>query len=48
MIRSSKSDIERNKQIEDGKIMDPDGIIKQNKKINNSLKCKYKYIKNIL
>ena len=28
--------------------MDPDGIIKQNKKINNSLKCKYKYKKHII
>ena len=41
MIKSQRSDIERNKMIEDGKMIDTDEIIKQ-KQIINNIKNKYK------
>ena len=41
MIKSQRSDIERNKMIEDGKMIDIDEIIKQ-KQIINNIKNKYK------
>ena len=37
MIKSQRSDIERNKQREDGKRTDIDEIIIQNERINNNL-----------
>ena len=41
MIKSQRSDIEKNKMIEDGKMIDIDEIIKQ-KQIINNIKNKYK------
>ena len=41
MIKSQRSDIEKNKMIEDGKMIDIDEIIKQ-KQIINNIKSKYK------
>ena len=41
MIKSQRSDIERNKMTEDGKMIDIDEIIKQ-KQIINNIKSKYK------
>ena len=38
MIKSQRSEIERNKPIEDGKKIGADEIIKQNERINNNLK----------
>lgn len=37
MIKSQRSNIQKNKLIEDGKIVEIDEIIKQNKRINNNL-----------
>ena len=41
VIKSQRSDIEKNKMIEDGKMIDIDEIIKQ-KQIINNIKSKYK------
>ena len=41
MIKSQRSDTEKNKMIEDGKMIDIDEIIKQ-KQIINNIKSKYK------
>ena len=41
IIKSQRSDIEKNKMIEDGKMIDIDEIIKQ-KQIINNIKSKYK------
>ena len=38
MMKSQRSDIERNKMIEGGKIINIDKIIRQNERINNNLK----------
>ena len=40
MMKSQKSNIEKNKLIKDDKRVDIDEMIRQNERINNNLKCK--------
>ena len=40
MMKSQKSNIEKNKLIKDDKRVDIDEMIRQNERINTNLKCK--------